>query len=112
MNDHCKYCKQPDALRVLGRLLCIDHWFEYCELGKIKFLRKYEKGFNAKYERKMMARELREFVEDYLSDGREPFEILAIANSSGWKGQKSMILEILKSFSGKLKKRFAEYKAK
>ena len=104
--DHCQFCKQPIALGWLGRYLCIDHWFEVCDIGKIKFLRKYDKKFNAKYEREIMPREIREFVEDLLSDGKQPFEILAVASASYWKGQKKLILEILKSFSSKLKKKY------
>ena len=106
MPDHCKFCREPDAIRWLGRLLCIDHWFEVCNIGKIKFLRKYDKNFNAKYEREIMPRELREFVEDLLSDGKRPFQILSVAQASCWKGQKTEILAILKSFSTKLKKRY------
>lgn len=109
MLDHCKYCKQPDALRWLGRLLCIDHWFECCKLGKIKFLRKYEKDFNEKYEREIMPREIRDFVEDLLSDGKQPFEILVVASASCWKGQKKLILGVLKSFFPKIRKKYSKY---
>ena len=108
MSDHCQFCKQPIALKWLGRFLCIDHWFEVCEIGKIKFLRKYDKKFNKKYEREIMPREIREFVEDLLSDGKQPFEILAVAQASCWKGEKTLILEILKSFSSKLKKKYIQ----
>ncbi len=106
MSEHCQFCKEPIGCRWLGRYLCIDHWFEVCEIGKIAFLRKYDKKFNERYEREIMPRELREFVEDQLSDGKRPFQILAVASASCWKGQKTEILAILKSFSGKLKKRY------
>ena len=51
-------------------------------------------------------RTLQEFVEDLLSNGRTPNQILAVAYSTRWKLQTEEIKEIIKSFSKKFKKRF------
>ena len=51
-------------------------------------------------------RTVREFVEDLLSDGIEPKQILAVARSTRWKSDIEEIKEIIKSFSKKFKKRF------
>jgi len=49
---------------------------------------------------------VRAFVEDMLSDGRTPKEIIAIAQSTRWKGDIKEVKEIIKSFSKKFKERF------
>jgi len=51
-------------------------------------------------------RTVREFVEDLLSDGIEPKQILAVARSTRWKSDIEEVKEIIKSFSKKFKKRF------
>jgi len=51
-------------------------------------------------------RTVREFTEDCLSDGRTPEEILIVAGNTRWKSDMEEIKAIIKSFSGKLKKRF------
>lgn len=108
MNDKCKYCKEPSALIWLDRRVCIDHWFEICRLGKMKFLKKYEPKFARKYEMEQTKRELRDFVEDLLSDGRKARQIIIVADNSCWKGLETEILQILKTFFPKIKKRFKE----
>jgi len=49
---------------------------------------------------------MQEFVEDLLSNGRIPREILIIANNTRWNADIEEIREIIKSFSKKLKKKF------
>lgn len=51
-------------------------------------------------------RTLQEFVEDLLSDGRTPKQILAVAGSTHWKLQIEEIKEIIKGFSKRFKKKF------
>jgi len=51
-------------------------------------------------------RTVQEFVEDLLSDGREPKEILVVAANTYWKLDIEEIRKIIKSFSGKFKKDF------
>ena len=54
----------------------------------------------------MENRTVREFVEDLLSDGRTPDEILVVAENTRWKVDVEEIKSIIKSFSKKFKKRF------
>ena len=51
-------------------------------------------------------RTVREFVEDKLSDGRTPKQIIMVAMSTKWKSEMEEIKRIIKSFSKKFKKRF------
>lgn len=54
----------------------------------------------------MEDRTVQEFVEDLLSDGKTPRHIIMVAKNTRWKSDIEEIIEIIKSFSGKLKKRF------
>ncbi len=51
-------------------------------------------------------RTVQEFVEDLLSDGVLPKDILAVARCTRWESKIEEVKEILESFSKKLKKRF------
>ncbi len=51
-------------------------------------------------------RTVREFVEDLLSDGKTPKQILAVALGTRWASNTKEIKEVIKSFSKKFKKRF------
>ena len=51
-------------------------------------------------------RTAQEFVEDLLTDGRTPKQILVVARNTRWKSEIEEVEKILKSFSKIVKKRF------
>lgn len=53
----------------------------------------------------MEKRTVRHFVEDMLSDGRTPKDILAVAKSTHWESQIEEVKGVIESFSKKFKKR-------
>jgi hypothetical protein len=103
----CKYCKNVDEITWLGRDLCFDHWLELCRMGKMLFLKKHEPGFSRKIEKQETLMQIREWVEDELSEGRTAKEILTSSRSI-WKGYSKTIKGILKTFSKYLKEKYVK----
>ena len=54
-------------------------------------------------------RTVRAFVEDMLTDGRTAKQILVVAKNTRWNSKIEEVKEVLKSFSGILKKEFVSF---